>query len=179
MSRTRLTAVVLSFLIAPACSDGGPLQPDTSLAGLGSPQLASANATEVGREFVEFTLTPQVCPSLTTTVTGSGVFRFANHLSVAQKGAKIPASFHQSFQGTATGADGSTYRFTYNNNTRFTTEALPPFDAFVVDKFYLIGQGGVRDIRVQQRAHFRFNPDGTVTLISFEVRGDPVECDPV
>jgi hypothetical protein len=171
-----LPVLLLALL---GCADADPLAPGSAATPAGPSFAASDQASEISREQVTFTLTPADCPVLATTVTGTGIFHAVAHTSSNAQGTKANFSFHDSFVGTATGADGSRYRFSYNNNYNDTNEPVAPFEVSIVDKFYLLGQGSAPNIGVQQRLHFRVNADDTITDLGSEFRGDPVSCDPV
>nr|MBA3260754.1 hypothetical protein [Gemmatimonadales bacterium] len=138
---------------------------------------ASPNASVHFLEPVNFELTPETCPELSTTVTGTGTLRGTVHLSPDGSGG-LHFHVNTSAQGTATGADGSSYRFSYNNNTQTTKEPVPPFEVRTVDKFRLNGQGSTPDLFVKQYYHFILNPDDSFTDIRVRVRGDPA-CDAI
>jgi hypothetical protein len=127
---------------------------------------------------VTFTIPGGTC-GLSTTVTGTGVFQMINRASQDKSG-EWRVAFNWSAHGTATGEDGSQYRFNYANNGKW----IDPVDATtlpvvidIVDHFNLLGQGNVSDIRVYVRGRFVFP--------TFELVGDPVirgadlNCDPI
>jgi hypothetical protein len=173
-----VTTAAFAGVLVLGCADSDPVSPGSALSPAG-PNFASQQASDVSREQVTFTLTPADCPVLTTTVTGTGIFHAVAHISFNAQETKANFSFHDSFVGTATGADGSRYRFSYNNHYNDTNEPVAPFEVRIVDNFHLLGQGGAPNIGVQQRHHFRVNADGTITDLGSEFRGDPVSCDPL
>lgn len=179
MRRAYLPGLLLPLLASMGCSDKTLLQPDASYAAPESPSLAaSPNATTTFHEPISFTITPADCSALLTTVTGTGTSHVVVHESVQANGT-IHFSFHNNIEGTATGADGSTYRFNYTHNESVTTESFDvPFEIKLVDKWHLIGQGSTPDIPVYQYYDFILNPDGTFVDLRVRVRGDPF-CDPI
>ncbi len=168
-----LCAMMLAACAEEQSGNTGPLAAPTAPPAF----AASANASFHFREPVVFELTPEVCRQLTTTVTGTGTLRGTVHLSPDGSGG-LHFNIHTSAQGTATGADGSSYRFSYNNNTQTTKEPVPPFEVRTVDKFRLNGQGSTPDLFVKQYYDFILNPDGSFTDLRVRVRGDPF-CDPI
>jgi hypothetical protein len=172
-----LTATLAGSLVL-ACTDQAPTEASTAPTDA-TPAFASANASETFSFPLTFELTPEQCPSISTTISGSGIFRGVAHVSPQGKSGLFNFSFHESFTGQATGADGSTYRASYNNQYRDSGEPEPPFIATVVDKFLLIGHGSTPDVKVHFRVTFRVNEDESVTLIDFASHGDPIECDAI
>jgi hypothetical protein len=168
-------AIATSLALA-ACGDPvtpRPASPDA----LHRPNLAAADRTTSD---VKFTIPAGQC-GLTTTVTGSGVFQSVGRVSRTGAG-KVRIAFHESAQGTATGEDGSQYRFNYSANYE-VTEVLDPSGLPVVidlvDHFNLLGQGGAPDIKVFLHGQFLF--DGTLPLTPVGtpvIRGD-LACDPI
>jgi hypothetical protein len=127
-------------------------------------------------EPLSFTLTPADCSQLTTTVTGTGISHIVVHQSPDANG-NIHFSFSNTVNGTATGADGSFYRFSYQLNQRATVPPVPPIRVFTGDKFVLLGQGKTQNIAVRFHEEFVVNPDGSITD-TFRVRGD-LGCDAI
>ena len=106
-------ALAAAFALA-GCAD--PAAPHTaSPEALGRPNLAQASAVADRVRFdVTFTIPGGTC-GLTTTVTGTGVFQVLSRVSQTQAGG-LRIAISQSAHGTATGADGSQYRFNYVAN---------------------------------------------------------------
>ena len=166
---------LIACALAVAACDGTPLP--SELSSQRSPAFASANATQSFSEPLTFTLTPESCPQLTTTVTGTGVSHVVVHESFDGSGG-VHFGFHNTVNGTAVGEDGSTWKFSYQLNQRTTKEAEPPFTVAIVDKFLLLGDGGAPNIKVKFYDAFVVNPDGSFTDIKFRVRGD-LGCDAI
>ena len=161
------------------CADSGPVAPsiervDASVA----PGLAkSSGAIENYWTPVSFTIPANTC-GLTTTVTGTGTFHIVTRSTQSGNG-KWHVSFSWSAHGTATGADGSTYRFNYAINAK----AVEPTSAGdletieLIDHFNLLGQRGAPDLKVFLKGAFEypaFAPIGNFTL-----RGPSIACDPI
>jgi hypothetical protein len=171
-------ALAAAFALA-GCAD--PAAPHTaSLEALGRPNLAQASAADRVRFDVTFTIPGGTC-GLTTTVTGTGVYQVVSRVSETQAGG-LRIAFHESAHGTATGADGSQYRFNYAVNYTVIDVDDPttlPIVLDLVDHFNLLGQGQTPDVKVFLKGQFLF--DGTLPLIPI---GDPVirgglTCDPI
>lgn len=175
MSLKQFPAIMLPIVVAMGCGDRGPVQLESSAEGFGA-RSANAGSTFTFREPLNFTLTPATCPSLTTIVTGTGVSHLTVHASQSTDGA-LHFSFHNSVKGTATGADGSAYRFTYNLSAKQSAEE-PPFVVTLVDNFHLLGQGSTPNLAVHQYYDFIVYPDGSFIDLKVRVRGDP-GCDPI
>lgn len=172
--RTPQYIVVAAALFA-ACSSDRPLATEAAVPNRSHPVFVSTNATQNVSEPLSFTLTPAVCSALGTTVTGTGISHIVLHLSPDANG-NVHFSFSNTVNGTARGADGSFYRFSYQLNERTTTEPVPPFTVNLVDKFLLVGHGKTQKITVKFHDTFVVNPDGSITDLNFRVRGDP-GCD--
>jgi hypothetical protein len=172
-------AVVAACALA-ACAD--PVTPSaTPPDPFGSPNFASVAAAADRTTFpVAFTLPGGTC-GLTTTVTGTGVLQVVTRVSETRAGG-LRIAFHESAHGTATGADGSQYRFSYVANYKVIDVDDPttlPITIDVVDHFNLLGRGQAPDVKVFLKGLFLY--DGTLPLTPI---GDPVirgglECDPL
>jgi hypothetical protein len=167
-----LTLAACSDPVAPRTASPDAVHGPSLAAGSG---VASPNTSEV-----TFTIPAGQC-GLTTTVTGTGVFLSVGRVSQTGAG-EVRIAFHESAHGTATGADGSQYRFNYSANYE-VTEVLDPSGLPVVidliDHFNLLGQGGARDVKVVLHGEFLF--DGKLPLTPVgnpTIRGD-VACDPI
>ena len=129
---------------------------------------------------VTFELPAGTC-GLTTTVTGTGVYHLVNRVSETRSGG-LRVALSESAHGTATGADGSRYRFNYVANSKVIDVDDPttlPIVLDLVDHFNLLGQGQTPDVRVYLRGQFLY--DGTLPVTPI---GDPVirgglDCDPI
>jgi hypothetical protein len=181
IARLRLVshlALAAAFALA-GCAD--PTAPDAaSPEALGGHNLAQASAADRVRFDVTFTIPGGTC-GLTTTVTGTGVYQVVSRVSETPAGG-LRIAFHESAHGTATGADGSQYRFNYAVNYTVIDVDDPttlPIVLDLVDHFNLLGQGRAPDVKVFLKGLFLF--DGSVPLIPI---GDPVirgglTCDPI
>lgn len=176
LRRVSLFAVVAASVLT-ACAD--PMTPPSSPPdAFLSPNFA--RVAEVVRFPVTFTLPSGSC-GLTTTVTGTGVLQVVSRVSEI-RGGEVRIVFSETAHGTATGEDGSQYRFNYTANYEITAILDPsglPLVLDVVDTFTLLGQGQAPDIKVFLKGQFLF--DGTLPLTPI---GDPVirggvECDPL
>ena len=176
LRRVSYLAVIAASALA-ACAD--PVTPSASPPDpFVSPNFA--RVAEVARFPVTFILPGGTC-GLTTTVTGTGVLQIVSRVSQIRAG-EVRIAFSETAHGTATGEDGSQYRFNYSANYE-VTEVLDPSGLPVVidlvDTFTLLGQGQAPDIKVFLHGQFLF--DGTLPLTPI---GDPVirggvACDPL
>jgi hypothetical protein len=88
-------------------------------------------------------------------------------------------SFSWSAHGTATGEDGSTYRFNYAINAKSVAPTGPNdlVTIELVDHFNLLGRGNTPDLRVFLHGAFEypaFTPIGDAVI-----RGPGISCDPI
>lgn len=173
LRRPSYLAFALSLMLA-GCSES--VAPPTALAP-SSPDLAKATLT---RSEVTFTLPAGTC-GLTTDVTGTGVFQsVVRELEVG--GGEVRILLGESYHGSATGDDGSQYRFNYSANYEIVEVLDPsglPIVIDVVDHFNLLGQAGAPDSKMF--IHGQFIYDGSLPLTpvgSPTIRGD-LNCDPV
>jgi hypothetical protein len=174
-----LLTLAAAFALA-GCAD--PTAPHAaSPDALGSPNSAQGSAVADRVRFdVTFTIPGGTC-GLTTTVTGTGVFQVVSRVSQTRAG-ELRIAFSESAHGTATGADGSQYRFNYAANYELIDVDDPtalPIVIDIVDHFNLLGQGRAPDVKVFLKGLFLF--DGSLPLIPI---GDPVirggvACDPI
>jgi len=174
----RCCALLLAGLGLVGCADRSLTAPESSPAST-APSLASDNASQPFQEVESFVLTPEECPSLATTVRGTGIFRGVDHASARGPTGLFTFRFHQNYHGTAVGDDGTQYRFAYNNSYRDTGEPVPPFIATIIDRFSLISLDGSRNIQVRFKTTFRVNPDTSIDVLKFVARGDPASCDAI
>ena len=178
MNRTAHLALAAVLTLA-GCADSGPVAPNPALAGASAaPAQAKASAvTENVWTPVTFTIPGGTC-GLTSTVTGSGLFHTVTRSTQSGNG-KWHVSFSWSAHGTATGEDGSTYRFNYAINAK-SVDPTGPDDLVVIeliDHFNLLGQRGAPDLKVFLKGTFEypaFAPIGNFTL-----RGPSISCDPI
>src|SRR5688572_19961158 len=79
------------------------------------------SAGAVVKEYVDvsFTLTPENCPDVTTTITGSGQYFFRINEKVMNDGS-THLIVNVTIAGTATDTEGARYRFNYHNTLHGT-----------------------------------------------------------
>jgi hypothetical protein len=180
MSVSPLSSALLLFtaLTLTACTDPGPVAPTASRAAApNTPGLAEASGVSDNLWVpVTFTIAGGTC-GVASTVTGDGVFHIVARSTQSANGA-WHVSFSWSAHGTATGADGSSYRFNYAINAKSvdpTGTDLVVID--LVDHFNLLGQGNTPDMKIYL--------NGTFTFPAFEpignavIRGPSIFCDPI
>jgi len=169
------TSFVATITIA-GCAD--PVAPSSARAdALRSPSLVKA--TGVSENFwapVGFVIPGGTC-GLNTTVTGTGVFHTVTRSTQDGTG-RWHVSFSWNAHGTATGADGSSYRFNYAINAK-SIDPTGPNDLVVidlVDHFNLLGQGKTPDLRVYLNGTFTFPAFSPIDAV---IRGPGISCDPI
>jgi hypothetical protein len=180
LSTKQLSSALLLFsaLTLTACTDPGPVAPNASRTdALRSPSLVKSSAVSENYSVpIGFVIPGGTC-GLNTTVTGTGTFHIVTRATQDGTG-----SWHVSFswdaQGTATGADGSSYRFNYAINAKSVDPTGPNDLAIIdiVDHFNLLGQGKTPDLKVYLHGTFEypaFNPIDAV------IRGPGLFCDPI
>jgi len=179
LRRPSYFALALSVMLA-GCADS--VSPPTSpVAAPGAASLAKGitNETTVSRFEVGFVIPAGSC-GLTTTVTATGEYHSLTRVS--QKDGEWRVGISESSHGTATGEDGSQYRWNYAANYTVPNATQPlslPMVLDLVDHFNLLGQNGAPDIKVFLKGQFLY--EGTLPLTPI---GDPVirggiECDPL
>ena len=177
----RPSYLALAVTVMLAGCDGGLVSPTAPARVPGGPDLARVtNETDVSRFDVTFTIPAGTC-GLATTVTGSGVYHTVSRVSQTRAG-EWRVAFSESAHGTATGEDGSRYRFNYAVNYRVLDVVEPgtlPMVFDLVDHFNLIGQDGAPDIKVFLHGQFLFTGTLPVTPIGDPVIRGGVECDPI
>ena len=182
MSRPALRTTVsvgLALLIA-GCAD--PVAPRAaSPDAVAGPDLAKGSGgADVVRFDVTFTIPSGTC-GLRTTVTGTGVYQVVTRESRGPTG-ELRVAITETSHGTATGADGSRYRFNYAANYGVVEVLDPsglPIVIDLVDHFNLLGQAGAPDVKVFLKGQFLYDGSAPVTPIGDPViRGD-VTCDPL
>ena len=176
-----LSSVLLLFtaLTLTACTDPGPVAPNAARPGApNSPTLAKASAASDNLTIpVTFTIPGGTC-GVASTVTGNGLFHIVARSTQSGNGAGH-VSFSWSAHGTATGADGSSYRFNYAINAK-SVDPTGPDDLVtivLVDHFNLLGQGKTPDLKVYLHGSFEFpafTPIGDAVI-----RGPGISCDPI
>jgi hypothetical protein len=147
----------------------------------GRPDLArGSGGADVARFDVTFTIPAGTC-GLTTTVTGTGVYQVVTRESRGPTG-ELRVAITETSHGTATGADGSRYRFNYAANYRVVEVLDPsglPIVIDIVDHFNLLGQGRAPDVKVFLKGLFLYDGTPPLTPVGDPViRGD-VNCDPI
>jgi hypothetical protein len=181
MSVSPLSSALLLFtaLTLTACTDQGPIAPAAARsAAPNSPSLANASGASDNLTIpVSFTIAGGTC-GVASTVNGTGLFHIVARSTQSGDGA-WHVSFSWSAHGTATGADGSSYRFNYAINAKSVDPTGPDDMAVInlVDHFNLLGQGKTPDMKIYL--------NGTFTFPAFEpignavIRGPSLFCDPI
>jgi hypothetical protein len=175
--RRSYLALVFSVMLA-GCADS--VAPPTAPAPGNADLAKGSGGATVSRSEASFTILAGTC-GLTTTVTGTGVFQSVGRVLETGKG-EVRIAFSESAHGTATGDDGSRYRFNYAANYE-VIEVLDPSGLPVVidlvDHFNLLGQNGAPDVKVFLHGQFLFDGSLPLTPVGAPViRGD-VDCDPI
>jgi hypothetical protein len=180
MTVSPLSSAVLLFtaVTLTACTDPGPVAPNAARPDASnSASLVQASGVSDNLWIpVTFTIPGGTC-GVASTVTGDGLFHIVARSTQSANGA-WHVSFSWSAHGTATGADGSNYRFNYAINAKSvdpTGTDLVVID--LIDHFNLLGQGTTPDLKIYL--------NGTFTFPAFEpignavVRGPGIFCDPI
>jgi len=177
--RPSLLALTITVVLA-GCADSVAPPTAPALAPVGPAADKITNETSVSRFDVTFTIPAGTC-GLTTTVTGTGVYQSLARVSQTAAGAWRVA-LTETAHGTATGDDGSRYRFNYAANYKVLDVVEPftfPMTLDLVDHFNLIGLDGAPDIKVFLEGEFLYTGTLPVTPIGTPtVRGD-LACDPL
>jgi hypothetical protein len=180
MSVTPLSSALLLFtaVTLTACTDPGPVAPNAARRDApSSPSLAKASGESDKWVPVTFTIPGGTC-GLAATVNGTGLFHIVSRATQSGNGV-WRVSFSWSAHGTATGADGSSYRFNYAINAK-AVDPSGPDDIVVidlVDHFNLLGQGKTPDMKIFLKGTFTFpafEPIGNAVI-----RGPGIFCDPI
>jgi hypothetical protein len=175
MLRTPLLALGAFTLVA--CAD--PVSPRATLPN--APTRPSLAGVVDNSTFdVSFTIPGGTC-GLTSTVTGDGVFHALTRAS-QDKNAVWTIAFNWDAHGTASGADGSQYRFNYAIAGKWIDPVSPttlPVVIDIVDHFNLIGQGSTPDLRVFLKGQFLFDGVNITPVGNPVIRGAPLTCDPI
>jgi hypothetical protein len=150
-----------------------------TLLGLQLALVASTSAAVHSVVPYSFTLTPEQCPDLDTTISGSGEYFIRTNTRVDKNGV-THINENNTTNGTATDTEGNTYRYNYHNNSRVT---IPPgefpFTIMVTDHFNLVGAGNAQSLHVGFNIFLTFSAPGEPpTVEEISVRGMP-ECDPI
>lgn len=170
--------LVSTALVLTACSDPGPVAPNTSRAdALRSPSLTKASdITENYSYPVTFTIPGGTC-GLNSTVTGNGIFHVESRAHQSEDG-KWHVSFHWTSHGTATGEDGSRYTYNYGLKAK-AVDPTGPDDLAIIDindHFNLIGKGKAPDVKVTLRGTFEFPSFNPIDAV---IKGPGIACDPI
>lgn len=181
MPASRLSSVLLLFtaFTLTSCTDPGTVAPDAARPSASvSPSLATAAGASDNLTIpVSFTIPGGTC-GVASTVTGNGLFHIVSRATQTGNG-DWHVSFSWSAHGTATGADGSSYRFNYAINAK-AVDATGPDDIVVinlVDHFNLLGQGKTPDMKIYLNGTFTF--PAFVPIGNAVVRGPGIFCDPI
>jgi len=180
MSVSPLSSVLLLFtaVTQTACTEPGPVAPNAARPAAPNPlSLVKASGASDNLTIpVTFTIPGGTC-GVASTVTGNGVFHIVARSTQSGNGA-WHVSFSWSAHGTATGADGSSYRFNYAINAKSVDPTGTDLVVInLVDHFNLLGQGNTPDLKVYL--------NGTFTFPAFEpignavIRGPGITCDPI
>jgi hypothetical protein len=145
------------------------------------PTLAKGSGVATHVTFpVTFTIPGGTC-GLTATVTGTGTFKMVNRVSQRRSG-EWRVGFNWSAHGTATGDDGSQYRFNYTANGKWLDVVDPtvlPVEIELVDHFNLLGRGRTPDLRVFLHGNFLFDGVDVSPVGDPVIRGADLACDPI
>ena len=173
-----VTSLITAMTVA-GCADTDPVAPNREPTdAVGSATLAKASGVSDNLWIpVSFVIPGGTC-GLTATVTGNGVFHIVARSTQTGTGAWY-VSFSWSSHGTATGLDGSSYRFNYAANGKSVAPTGPGDLATfeLVDHFNLLGQGNTPDLKVYLRGTFLFDPFSPIGDVV--VRGPAISCDPI
>ena len=129
---------------------------------------------------VEFTIPGGTC-GLASTVKGSGVFHALTHAAQSKTG-EWTVSFNWNAHGTASGADGSQYRFNYAIAGKWIDPVSPttlPVVIDIADHFNLTGQGKTPDLKVFLKGKFLFDGVAIFPVDNPVIRGPGLACDPI
>jgi len=173
----RATLLALGALAAVACAD--PVAPRAPLPN-GQTRPNFAGVVDNSTFDVSFTIPGGTC-GLASTVTGSGVFHALTHASQSKTG-EWTISFNWDAHGTASGADGSQYRFNYAIAGKWIDPVSPttlPVVIDIVDHFNLTGQGSTPDLKVFLKGKFLFDGITIVPVDNPVIRGADLTCDPI
>ena len=177
MNRPSMLALAAVLTLA-GCADSSPTAPNLARVDASAAPSSdkSSGAIENYTVPVEFAIPGGTC-GLTTTVTGTGLFHIVTRSTQSGNGA-WHVSYSWDSHGTATGEDGSTYRFNYAITAKSVDPTGPDLVVIeVVDHFNLQGQGNTPDLRVFLHGQFTypaFAPIGDPVI-----RGPSIACDPI
>jgi hypothetical protein len=185
MLRLRASHLASSLGLAAACTLAGCADPVAPRAAspdaLGRPRLGVANRVRFDVTFNIPDNTHGNSCGLPTAVTGSGVFQMVNRVSQTQAG-EWRVGFSWNAHGTASGEDGSRYRFNYTATGKWIDVVSPttlPVVIELVDHFHLIGQGRAPDLKVFLHGLFLFDGIDVTPIGDPVIRGADLDCDPI
>ena len=175
MPSCRFPLLALVTLALAACTD--PVSPRSAP---NAPTRANLAGVVDNSTFpVEFTIPGGTC-GLASTVTGSGLFHALTHAAQSKTG-EWTISFNWNAQGTASGADGSQYRFNYAISGKWIDPVSPttlPVVLDFTDHFNMTGRGNTPDVKVFLKGKFLFDGVTIVPVDNPTIRGD-LACDPI
>jgi hypothetical protein len=136
-------------------------------------------AAELTHETFTFTLSPDQCPELQTTVTGD-VDLFIRTNERTDKNGTVHLVVTSNASGVATDDAGNTYHFNYHNHVNVT---IPPGEfpqqVDITDHFNLVGDGNGQSLHVGFNVRLTFlGPDEEPIVEVIHERGSPMLCDP-
>jgi hypothetical protein len=184
MHRPPTTARLLAALAAlgatlvTGCGDAAVTGPEVGA----TPRFAASAGGGVASNTtfpVTFTLRAGRC-GLTTDVTATGEFHAIVRTTTGDDGRTLAIGFNNSAHGTAVGADGTRYVWSYHNNRRRDNyTGARPFDVHWTDHFVLVGRGRAPDVHTFFNVYFTIEVDGSRTYVRNVTIGDPDNCDPI
>jgi hypothetical protein len=142
---------------------------------LGTPAIAA----ELTHETFTFTLSPDQCPDLESTVTGDvDLFIRTNERTDRDGTVHIVATSNAS--GVAVDEEGNTYHFNYHNHANVTIAPDEfPQQVNISDHFNLVGDGNGQSLHVGFNVRLTFLAPGEEPLVEvIQERGSPMLCDP-
>jgi hypothetical protein len=126
-----------------------------------------------------FTLTPAQCPELPAAISDEDEY-FVRIKERTDRNGVIHTTINVTASGTATDADGNTYRYSYLNRHDVTTQpgGFPSVEV-ITDHFALAGRRGAVRLRVDFVLRLTFAAEGeSPTEEWLSLRGNP-NCDPI
>lgn len=146
-------------------------------AGFGAAPASAA--VEIQRVPYSFSYGPETCPALDTTISDTGEYLIRITDRTDSKGVNHRVE-NATARGTATDADGNSYRYSYRNIAKITSQPGGfPSVARVFDSFTMSGRGGRNNVRVSWVANVTFPSEGAEPIFEFvSTNGNPA-CDPI
>jgi hypothetical protein len=121
---------------------------------------------------------PSVC-GLPTTVEGSGTLRIVVK-TVETGNGKVRVTINSTASGTASGADGSQYTWTYKQQVRQFDVSSLPTPVRVTDQFHLRGKDGAPSYKTIFHLDAELDANGIPSNFVFtKERGNYAQCDPI